>query len=199
MKLKICGLKRPEDIAYANEYQPDYVGFIINFPKSHRNVDLDRLRFLSKEVNPAIKKVGVFVDEPVDSIAKMLEEDLIDIVQLHGNQDEAFIQALRQETDQEIWKAFSIASTEDVAEAKASSADKVLLDQGRGGTGKSFDWSLIQDFDRPYFLAGGMNLETIPQALEKLTPYGIDTSSGAETNKLKDPEKMKNLVRMVKG
>lgn len=199
MKLKICGLKRPEDIAYANEYKPDYVGFIINFPKSHRNVDLDRLRLLSKEVDPAIKKVGVFVDEPVDSIAKMLEEDLIDIVQLHGNQDEAFIQALRQETDQEIWKAFSIASTEDVAEAKASSADKVLLDQGRGGTGKSFDWSLIQDFDRPYFLAGGMNLETIPLALEQLTPYGIDTSSGAETNKLKDPEKMKNLVRMVKG
>lgn len=197
MEIKICGLKRMEDVEAINRYQPDYVGFILNFPKSHRNISYDHLADLAETVHPEIQKVGVFVEEDPTKMAALVEADILDVIQLHGQQDESFIKQLRDLTDCPVWQAIAIEDPADVDRALASSADLLILDHKGGGSGKSFDWSLIQDFSRPYFLAGGMNSETIPQALQQLTPAGIDTSSGAETDRLKDPQKIKDLVEMV--
>lgn len=199
MKIKICGINRPRDVQYINQSQPDYVGFIVNFPKSHRSVDYNQLDVLASQVDASIKKVGVFVNESAEKIAQVLNEDILDIAQLHGKQDEVFIQTLRSLTDKEIWKAFSIENKDDLRQAEATSADLVLLDNKGGGTGQAFDHSLIQDFQRPYLLAGGMDDETIPLVLDRLSPFGIDTSSGTETNKKKDPEKIENIIRMVQN
>ena len=199
MKIKICGINRLRDVQYINQSQPDYVGFIVNFPKSHRSVDYNQLDVLASQVDASIKKVGVFVNESAEKIAQVLNEDILDIAQLHGKQDEAFIQTLRSLTDKEIWKAFSIENKDDLRQAEATSADLVLLDNKGGGTGQAFDHSLIQDFQRPYLLAGGMDDETIPLVLDRLSPFGIDTSSGTETNKKKDPEKIENIIRMVRN
>ncbi len=197
MKVKICGLKRQEDVAYVNRYQPDYVGFILNFPKSHRHISYELLQQLSPQVDSSIKKVGVFVDEQTDKMVELVEKGQLDIIQLHGQQDEAFIQQIRSLTSCPIWQAFSIRTAADLERAEASSADGLILDHAGGGSGQTFDWSLIQNFSRPYFLAGGMNAETIPQALKQLKPEGIDLSSGVETQGLKDPEKIKKIVEMV--
>ena len=199
MKIKICGINRLRDVQYINQSQPDYVGFIVNFPKSHRSVDYNQLDVLASQVDASIKKVGVFVNESAEKIAQVLNEDILDIAQLHGKQDEAFIQTLRSLTDKEIWKAFSIKNKDDLHQAEATSADLVLLDNKGGGTGQAFDHSLIQDFQRPYLLAGGMDDETIPLVLDRLSPFGIDTSSGTETNKKKKKKKIENIIRMVRN
>lgn len=199
MKIKICGINRPVDVQYINESQPDYVGFIVNFPKSHRSVTYNQLGSLAGRVDAPIKKVGVFVDEFPEKIAQVLNENILDIAQLHGRQDEEFIHKLRSLTDKEIWKAFSIENKEDLRQAEASSAHLVLLDNKGGGTGQVFDHSLIRNFQRPYLLAGGMDEETIPSVLEELSPFGIDTSSGTETDKKKDSEKIENIIRMVRN
>lgn len=139
------------------------------------------------------------MDEFPEKIAQVLNENILDIAQLHGRQDEEFIHKLRSLTDKEIWKAFSIENKEDLRQAEASSADLVLLDNKGGGTGQVFDHSLIRNFQRPYLLAGGMDEETIPSVLEELSPFGIDTSSGTETDKKKDSEKIENIIRMVRN
>ncbi|MBG9988890.1 phosphoribosylanthranilate isomerase [Aerococcaceae bacterium DSM 111176] len=198
MKVKICGIRRPEDVQSINQSKPDYVGFIVDFPKSHRSVSIEALQNLTSQVDSSIEKVGVFVDTPLEVIADLLNQSIIDIAQLHGKQDENDIKQLKELTPKPIWKAFSVNSNTDLREAEASSADLVLLDHESGGTGQTFDWSLIQDFNRPYLLAGGMNEITIPRALAELKPYGIDVSSGVETNKFKDPEKIERIVRMIK-
>lgn len=198
MKVKICGIRRPEDVQSINQSKPDYVGFIVDFPKSHRSVSIEALQNLTSQVDSSIEKVGVFVDTPLEVIADLLNQSIIDIAQLHGKQDENDIKQLKELTPKPIWKAFSVNSNTDLREAEASSADLVLLDHESGGTGQTFDWSLIQDFNRPYLLAGGMNETTIPRALAELKPDGIDVSSGVETNKFKDPEKIERIVRMIK-
>lgn len=198
MKVKICGIRRPEDVQSINQSKPDYVGFIVDFPKSHRSVSIEALQNLTSQVDSSIEKVGVFVDTPLEVIADLLNQSIIDIAQLHGKQDENDIKQLKELTPKPIWKAFSVNSNTDLREAEASSADLVLLDHESGGTGQTFDWSLIQDFNRPYLLAGGINEITIPRALAELKPYGIDVSSGVETNKFKDPEKIERIVRMIK-
>lgn len=163
-----------------------------------RSVSIEALQNLTSQVDSSIEKVGVFVDTPLEVIADLLNQSIIDIAQLHGKQDENDIKQLKELTPKPIWKAFSVNSNTDLREAEASSADLVLLDHESGGTGQTFDWSLIQDFNRPYLLAGGMNEITIPRALAELKPYGIDVSSGVETNKFKDPEKIERIVRMIK-
>ncbi|MDO5457146.1 MAG: phosphoribosylanthranilate isomerase [Atopococcus tabaci] len=199
MKIKICGINRPVDVQYINQSQPDYVGFIVNFPKSHRSVDYNQLRALAGRIDAPIKKVGVFVDESAEQIAQILNEEILDIAQLHGKQEEDFIKHLRSLTNKEIWKAFAVESEDDLLQAEASSADLVLLDNKGGGTGQAFDHSLIKKFPRPYLLAGGMDEETIPLVLDRFSPMGIDTSSGTETNKKKDPKKIENIIRMVRN
>lgn len=189
-KIKICGLFHSRDITYVNEARPDWCGFIINFPKSHRNVTPDRVRALRAELDPAVRPVGVFVDQPAETVAALLKDGTISVAQLHGREDEAYLAALRKLAPGcEIWKAFKIRSAEDLEAANASTADLVILDNGYG-TGQTFDWSLAGGVRRPFLLAGGLNPENIPTAIAALHPYGLDLSSGVETDKCKDREKI---------
>lgn len=197
-KIKLCGLKRPQDIQAANELLPAYIGFVFA-PKSRRYVHPDRAEELRRMLNPDIIPVGVFVNETPETVAALLDRGIIDIAQLHGKEDEAYIRRLRQLTKKPLIQAFRIDTPADVAAAQASTADYVLLDSGTGGTGTSFDWSLLQNIQRPYFLAGGLTPENVGGAVATLHPYAVDVSSGIKTDGAKDKEKMTQFVRAVRG
>lgn len=198
-KIKICGLSRPQDIQFVNEARPDWCGFIINFPKSHRNVTPHQVRSLRAELHPDILPVGVFVDQPLEEIAALLKDGTLAVAQLHGQETPEDIAALRALVPGcQIWKAFKIRSAADLAAALASPADLVLLDNGQG-TGQTFDWSLVQGVDRPFLLAGGLTPENIPQAIQAVHPYGLDLSSGVETEKKKDREKILAAVAAARN
>ena len=199
-KIKICGLKRPEDITYVNEAKPDYCGFIIEFPKSSRNVTGALVRELTAKLNPDIIPVGVFVNAAPERVEELLLDGTIHIAQLHGQEDEAYIKKLKSLTDHPVMKAFSIQEKKDLDAAAASSADLILLDHGKGGTGETFDWSLLEGWrKRPYFLAGGLNPENIPEAIQRIHPWGIDLSSAVETDGKKDREKVLQAVKTVRN
>ena len=197
-KIKICGLRRREDILAINEARPDYCGFIIEFPKSFRSVTADKVRELVKDLSPEIKGVGVFVNAPVEFVSGLMNDGTLALAQLHGQEDEAYIRELKKLTDKPIIKAFSVKTSEDIEKALQSPADYILLDQGSGGTGMTFDWSLIPKIERPFFLAGGIGSENLEQAIREIRPYAVDLSSSVETDKWKDPEKIRNVVDIVR-
>lgn len=189
-KIKICGLFQSQDVDYINEARPDWCGFILHFPKSHRNVTVEQLRALRARLAEGVVPVGVFVDQPVEAVAALLAEGLIDLAQLHGHEDGAYIARLRAlAPGKPIWKAFQVRSAADAEEAERCPADLVVLDGGQGA-GQVFDWSQVQSVRRPYLLAGGLTAENIPQAVRALHPYGVDLSSGVETDKQKDRDKI---------
>lgn len=195
-KIKLCGLSRPCDIEAANRLKPEYIGFVF-LPKSKRYVDYEKARELKSLLSPEIKAVGVFVDESPQTVAELLNNGTIDIAQLHGGEDEDYIGLLRNLTDKPIIKAFRIQSEDDALRAEESSADYILLDSGMG-TGTVFNWDLIQNIKRPYFLAGGLDCDNVGEAVGRLHPYAVDVSSGIETNGLKDKEKMAAFVAKVR-
>lgn len=197
-KIKICGLSRPCDIEYVNEAKPDFCGFIINVPKSKRNVSPDTVRQLVKNLSPDVKPVGVFVNAPMDEIAALTEDGTLAYVQLHGKEDEAYIAALREKIHVPIIQAFKVSCPEDVAHAQQSSADYILLDNGSGGTGKTFDWCHLRDVTRPYILAGGLGPDNLGLAVSQLAPWGVDLSSGVETDGFKDKNKVLAAVQAVR-
>lgn len=196
-KIKLCGLTRPCDIDMANQLKPDFIGFVFA-RKSKRYAAPELAKSLKAQLLPGIQAVGVFVNEPVESVAALLENGTIDIAQLHGKEDENYIAALRVRTKKPILQAFRIDTREDVLAANRSSADFVLLDSGNGGTGTVFDWSLLREIDRPYFLAGGLNPDNVAEAVSVLRPYAVDVSSGIESDGKKDPEKMAAFVSAVR-
>lgn len=196
-KIKLCGLSRPCDIETANQLLPEYIGFVFS-PTSKRYVTPEQAAVLRKGLHPAILPVGVFVDEPPENVAALRKAGIIGVAQLHGREDEAYIRRLRELTDQPIVKAFRIDTERDAAAAQQSSADYVLLDSGVGGTGTTFDWTLIRSITRPYFLAGGLDPNNVTGAVETLAPYAVDVSSGIETNGVKDSEKMEAFVQAVR-
>lgn len=193
MKIKLCGLTRPCDIEAVNELQPDYIGFVFA-KKSRRYVSPEKAEELKAMLAPGIQAVGVFVNEEPEQIVSLLEAGIIDVAQLHGQEDEREIRRLRELTDHPLIQAFRIDTEQDVERANASTADYVLLDSGAGGTGTVFDWDLLQAIRRPYFLAGGLDTENLGTVKVKLNPYGIDVSSGIETDGYKDKEKMTAFV-----
>lgn len=195
-KIKLCGLTRESDIAYANVLAPDYVGFIFA-ESSKRYVSPERAEILRKKLNASIIPVGVFVNETPECIADLADRNIIRIVQLHGSEDESYIRHLRRLTDAKIIKAFRIQSKEDIFAANASTADYVLLDSG-GGSGELFDHSLIRSIPRNYFLAGGLTPQNVRAAVEKFHPFAVDASSSLETNGLKDMTKMTAFVKAVR-
>ena len=197
-KIKICGLKRQEDIFAVNEAKPDYCGFIIEFPKSFRSVTAEKVRNLVKDLNPEIRPVGVFVNAPMELVRSLLDDGTLALAQLHGQEDESYIRELKTYTDKPIIKAFSIKTAEDIEKALQSPADYILLDQGGGGTGKTFDWSLIPEIQRPFFLAGGIGAVNLEQAIREIHPYAVDLSSSVETEKWKDPAKIRQAVDIVR-
>lgn len=196
-KIKLCGLSRECDIEAANALCPDYIGFVFA-ERSRRYVSPERAEMLKVKLNPTIKAVGVFVRETPERVAKLLNGGNIDIVQLHGGEDEDYIAQLRRLTDAPIIKAFRIDCAADIEDARKSSADYVLLDSGSGGSGTVFDWSLVKAINRPYFLAGGLSIGNVREAIETLFPYAIDVSSGIETNGFKDQQKMAAFVAAVR-
>ena len=195
-KIKLCGLSRQCDIEWANELKPDYIGFIF-WSKSKRNVSPEKAKELKALLSPDIKAVGVFVDEPLEHIAKLLNDNIIDLAQLHGSEDEEYIAKLRTLSDKPILKAFLLKSKEDAERAEKRTADHILLDSGMG-TGKGFDRSLLKDIGRPYFLAGGLCPENVGIAVDTLSPFAVDVSSGIETDNFKDKNKMTAFVKAVR-
>lgn len=193
MKIKLCGLTRPCDIEAVNELQPDYIGFVFA-KKSRRYVSPEKAEELKAILAPGIQAVGVFVNEEPEQIVSLLEAGTIDVAQLHGQEGEREIRRLRELTDHPLIQAFRIDTEQDVERANTSTADYVLLDSGAGGTGTVFDWDLLQAIRRPYFLAGGLDTENLGTVKAKLNPYGIDVSSGIETDGYKDKEKMTAFV-----
>lgn len=196
-KIKLCGLSRSCDIDTANQLKPEYIGFVFA-PASRRYVTPDQAAILRKQLAPGITAVGVFVNEQPEVIAKLLFKGIIDIAQLHGHESADYIQKLRSLTDQPIIQAFRIENEQDINKAVQSPADYILLDSGSGGTGTIFNWQLIQQIDRPYFLAGGLDACNVGQALEQLTPFAVDVSSGIESSGCKDPSKMTAFVQAVR-
>ncbi len=195
-KIKLCGLSRIEDIQTANKLKPDYVGFVFA-ERSKRRVSPLKATELKSKLDPEVKAVGVFLDDNLDLVAAMLNLGIVDLVQLHGNEDEAYIEKVRSITNKPIIKAFIINSIDDVKAAESSTADYILLDGGKG-SGKAFDWTLLKDIKRPYFLAGGLNPDNAADAVKKLKPYSVDVSTGIETDGLKDAEKMAAFVSAVR-
>ena len=196
VRIKMCGLRRAEDIIAVNELRPEYIGFVF-FPGSKRVVSSETAKALRAALAPGILAVGVFVDEKPESIANLLSEGIIDMAQLHGHEDEAYIRGLRSLTDRPLIQAFRIGCTEDIQRAQASTAEMILLDAG-AGDGKTFDWRLLHSVSRPYFLAGGLNPENVSRAVEQLKPYAVDVSSGIETDGFKDILKMRAFTKAVR-
>lgn len=196
-KIKICGLTRFRDIDYVNTLLPDYIGFV--FAKaSKRYISPDNAAVLKNRLVDKIKSVGVFVNEPAESIINIAKAGTIDIIQLHGNEDSDYIEKLRNQTDLPIIKAYKITSKEDAENAEKSSADYILLDNGNGGTGECFDWSLCKNIKRDFFLAGGLDPDNVKQAIDKCMPYAVDVSSGVETDGTKDFDKIMRFIKSVR-
>lgn len=196
-KIKLCGLSRNCDIDVVNKLKPDFIGFVL-WQKSSRFVTKEKAFELKSLLNPDIKAVGVFVDEKPETVAELLNLGIIDMAQLHGSESEEYIEDLKKLSDKPIIKAFRVKTKQDIIDAQKSSADYVLLDSG-AGTGNAFDWDLIQNIKRPYFLAGGLDTCNAETAVKKLKPYAVDISSGIETNRLKDKDKMTAFVVAVRN
>lgn len=199
VRIKLCGMFRECDIDYANEAQPDYIGFVLEFPKSHRSIDMQTAKRLKRRLSPEIKSVGVFVNSPETTCAEYANCGIIDLIQLHGGEDAEYIRRLRALTDAPIIKAVKVRSAEDIAQAQELGADFLLLDNGTG-TGQSFDHTLIDKaaIRQPFFLAGGLTPENLRRAALEIQPYCVDLSSGIETDRVKDREKMLAAVRVVR-
>jgi len=200
-RIKICGLSRPVDIEMVNIAKPDFIGFV--FAKSRRQVDKKTAAGLKKMLNPDIKAVGVFVNEELDAVISLCREKVIDIVQLHGDETEEYINKLKAAVDKPVIKAVRVKDGNDVYRPEYKSCDYLLFDSFRedtyGGSGVSFDWSLIEACDKPFFLAGGINQDNVVEAIKRVAPYCIDVSSGVETNGYKDFNKIVNIVNTVRS
>ena len=223
-KVKMCGISKIETIPAVIEANPDYMGLV--FAPSKRQVTVDQAKTLVEELHKqyanrynrdaeqysnqtlihqeSIKTVGVFVNETVESLLKIAKEVKLDVIQLHGDEDESFIQILKEQSNVEVWKAVQVRSAADAEKWIDSSADMLLFDayhkDERGGTGEVFDWSSLDEFERPFMLAGGIDSTNVARATRTVRPYGLDISSGIETNGVKDNEKMKaftNIVRTI--
>ena len=195
-KIKLCGLCREQDILYANRVRPDFAGFVLA-EKSRRFVPAQELSRLRRIQDPGILAVGVFVDEDPEKVAACLNQGLIDLAQLHGHEDDTYIRKLRTLTRKPLIQAFRIRTEEDALRAQESAADHILVDSG-AGTGRVFDWTLLQSIKRPYFLAGGLSDVNVQDAVRTLHPFAVDVSSGIESDGKKDMEKMAAFVSAVR-
>lgn len=195
-KIKFCGLTRKCDIEAVNELGPEYIGFVF-WPRSKRVVTREQALELKAMLDPSIKAVGVFVDEDIEVVKSLLNDDIIDIAQLHGSEDGTYINDLKMSTGKPVIKAFKIRSEDDGRQAEESPADMVLLDSGMG-TGKTFNWEIIKGVKRPFFLAGGLAPDNAAEAIRELHPYALDVSSGIETEGIKDTKKMTDFYEAVR-
>lgn len=185
-KIKICGLFREQDVEFVNEALPDFIGFVFVEDRK-RFVDAKKAESLKKNLSKKIISVGVFIQAKIPDIVSLHKNGIIEMIQLHGNESDEYVEELKTKTDAEIIR---------VGHEKCS---YILLDSSTPGSGKPFDWSSLKglDLSKNVFLAGGINLENIKEALN-FNPYAVDVSSGAETNGVKDREKIFKLVEICK-
>ena len=200
-KIKICGLRTKQDIMVANELLLDYIGFV--FAKSKRMVTDKEARELKKQLKKEIKAVGVFVDDSVEHIASLCEQNIIDVVQLHGSESEEYVKSLREKVRVPVIRAIRVQWEESIKRYATMDADYILFDSFLkegvfGGTGEQLKLSYLPTLTRPTFLAGGMNESNIESIIKEFHPYAIDVSSSVETEGKKDPEKMRRIVRIVR-
>ena len=183
-ELKICGLSRLEDIIAVNRHGADYAGFVF-FEKSKRYVDPYKANELISLLRSDIKPVGVFMDEPLDNVVRIARISGVELVQLHGHESEEYVEYVKRTLDRTVIKAAN------------SNADYVMIDSG-AGSGQKFDWNILKDFKRDYFLAGGLDPESVGEAIRLLEPYAVDVSSGVETDGIKDEKKIADFIEAVK-
>ncbi len=197
VKVKICGIRRMEDIEIVNRYNPDYIGFV--FADSKRRVSHDLAYELKLNLDSDIISVGVFVDASMDEILKLFDEGVIEIAQLHGSESEEYILNLKKKTNNElkIIKAIEMSEDVDLLKYNTSHADYLLLDSGKG-SGKTFDWRLIESgLEKEFFLAGGLDSSNVCDAIREFEPYAIDLSSSLEVDGFKDEEKIKEIMEVI--
>jgi phosphoribosylanthranilate isomerase len=200
VKVKICGLRRKEDIEYANELKPDYVGFV--FAKSKRQVEVEQALYLISFLDKEIKTVGVFVNEPVENVLKIAQTLNLDVLQFHGDETQDYVDNFKNFT---VWKAIRIKDKEDLEKTKEFRVNSFVFDtltkKEYGGTGKTFNWEVLKGFELnvPIILAGGLNENNVEEAIKIVNPYGVDVSSGVETEGYKDFKKMKSFIEKVRG
>lgn len=206
-KIKICGLRRQQDVDYVNCWKPDFIGFILA-DGFRRQILPEQAAKLADRLDPQIQRVGVFVNQSVEWVAGLLEEGIFDWAQLHGEEDAEYIHALRERcrnngSQARIIQAVRVRSAEDIRHAKESPADLLLLDawsdKSMGGSGETFDWTLVQGLHRPFLLAGGLGADNAAEAIRYVHPYGVDASSSLETEGNKDPAKIQRFVEAVRG
>lgn len=197
MKIKICGIKNENEAKIINECMPDIAGFV--FASGKRQIDINKAKILKKIINPEIETAGIFVEQNEDEILKIYNEKVIDIIQLHGDYDEQTIKNLKEKTGAKIIKVirvkegfYKIETLADFILFDAYSKDKY------GGLNKTFDWNIKIISNVPYFVAGGINENNIVEMVKKLTPYGVDISSGVEVDGFKTKEKVFNIIKIIK-
>ena len=202
-KIKICGLTRPQDVEAVNAARPDYIGFV--FAESRRRLTPQQALSLKRQLDPEIQSVGVFVNASLETVLDITSQGILDIVQLHGDEPPAFVERVRRKTGCPVVKAFRIRGEESLAALKAyDQADYLLLDAYNknvyGGTGRAFNWELLDEnrSQKPFFLAGGLKIENIEKAIRTVRPYGVDISSGVETNGCKDPGKIEEIIKRIR-
>ena len=196
-KVKICGLSRIEDIECVNRTGPDYAGFV--FADSPRKVDEKKARLLKEKLDMNIEAVGVFVNEEIETVERLYYDGVIDLVQLHGDENESFIRQVKKDCGCEVIKSVPVG---DSIPPLPKGPDFLIFDslsEKYGGTGRTFDWHILKGFnEKPYFLAGGLNASNVREALRTLSPYCVDVSGGVETNGMKDPAKIEEFIRIVR-
>lgn len=200
-RIKICGLTRPEDIDAVNHYLPDYIGFV--FAQSKRQVDESRARELKLMLDARISAVGVFVNEDISRIISLCRLGVIDLVQLHGEEEEGYIRELKQRISKPVIKAVRITKGKTIHPGHVGESDFLLFDTYHkelyGGSGETFDWSMVGQPEKPYFLAGGLSNDNVLQAIAQLHPYGVDISSGVEKDGVKDAKKIGEIITNIRG
>lgn len=209
MKIKVCGIRRNEDVAIVNEYKPDYIGFV--FAPTWRQIDVPKAVSLRRELRDDIKTVGVFVNQPVELLATAVCSGAVDYLQLHGTEDASYEAALCKclqekgirNPEEHLIRAYRIRSAEDFDRIGTTRSPLLLLDayspKDIGGTGEAFDWTMIRNVNKPFFLAGGINANNVQKAINMVHPFGIDASSSLETDKAKDREKIKMFIERIRS
>ncbi len=196
-KIKLCGMTRDEDIIVCNRLKPDYVGFVF-WSKSKRLVTKEKAKNLKDLLDKDIKSVGVFVDEDINYVKELFNEGIIDVIQLHGSEDEDYISNLKNSLKSPvIIKSFKADTEDNINLSLKSSADYIIYDPGKGD-GMLFNWDKIKKVSRDYFLAGGLDSGNVGEAVKLLHPYCVDVSSGIESDGLKDADKMTAFVESVR-
>lgn len=203
MQLKFCGIRRAEDVSYVNAAPPEYVGFV--FAKSPRQVSPAQAQTLSQGLSPGIRTVGVFVNAPIDELLATAHSCGLSVLQLHGDEDEAYLRTVRARWHGALWKAVRVRCAQDIARAQGLPVDALVLDAfspaAYGGTGKTADFQLIAQNrpTLPFFLAGGLNADNVRQAIDTVQPDGVDLSGGLETDGWKDAQKIRKIYELVRG